>query len=189
MSGGRTSSSGSRGQPAALRQRCRAAQRSTGVSLLINGCFALLLGSAGPCFAASNNVRITGLTDVAFGTVANLSADAVQSQSLCLYANTASNGYNVRASGSGAGGTFSLSSGADELPFEVQWNGTAGQSSGTQLAANVALSGLTTAATQQTCNSGPAVSASLVVILRSAALSSASAGSYNGSLTLLIGPE
>jgi hypothetical protein len=159
------------------------------VSLLIGGCLGILLGSAAPCFAASNNVRITGLTDVAFGTVANLSADAVQSQSLCLYANTASNGYNVRASGSGAGGTFSLSSGSDELPFEVQWNGTAGQSSGTQLSANVVLSGLTTVATQQTCNSGPAVSASLVVILRSAALSSASAGSYNGSLTLLIGPE
>jgi hypothetical protein len=44
-------------------------------------------------------------------------------------------------------------------------------------------------ATQQTCNSGPATSASLVVILRTAALSSAAAGSYSGSLTLVIGPE
>lgn len=152
------------------------------------GC-ALLLLFASPAVAASNNVRITNLGDVAFGTLANLSTDAVRSQSLCVYANTATNGYNVRAVGSGAGGAFTLSSGAASMPFDVEWSPSAGQSSGVQLSPNVALSGQVSNASQQTCNAGPAASASLVVILRTAALSSAPAGSYGGSLTLVIGAE
>jgi hypothetical protein len=154
----------------------------------LGGC-CLCAAAASAALGASNNVRITSLSDIAFGTVANLSADAVQSESLCVYANTATNGYNVRAFGSGGAGAFTLASGANNLPFEVQWSAAAGQSSGVQLTPNVALSGQVTSATQQTCNSGPATSASLVVILRTAALSSAAAGSYSGSLTIVIGPE
>lgn len=134
-------------------------------------------------------MRITGLADVAFGLLTNLSSDAVSSQDVCVYASTATNGYNVRASGSGPAGAFSLASAASSLPFEVQWNSASGQSSGSQLTANVTLSGQVSSARQQSCNSGPAASASLIVILRTAALSSATAGSYNGSLTLVIGPE
>ena len=166
-----------------------ASTRRTRITLRLVPAASLLLAAASPAIAASNNVRITGLTDVAFGLLTNLSSDAVSSQSVCVYANTATNGYNVRASGSGPAGAFSLASAASNLPFEVQWNSSSGQSSGTQLTANVALSGQASTATQQSCNSGPAASASLIVILRTAALSSATAGSYNGSLTLVIGPE
>lgn len=160
-----------------------------GIPLPLLSAAVLLLATASPAIAASNNVRITGLTDVAFGLLSNLSSDAVSSQNICVYANSASNGYNVRATGSGPAGAFSLASAASNLPFEVQWNSASGQNSGAQLTANVALSGQVSTATQQTCNSGPAASASLIVILRTAALSSATAGSYNGSLTLVIGPE
>ena len=149
----------------------------------------LLLQATSPADAASNNVRISSLSDVTFGLVTNLSADAISTQNVCVYANTATNGYNVRASGSGPGGAFSLASAGNSLPFVVEWNSSSGQSSGAQLTANVALSGQVSTATQQTCNSGPATSASLIVILRTAALSSAAAGSYSGSLTLVIGPE
>ena len=144
---------------------------------------------AAPAGAASNNVRITNLSDVAFGTIANLSADSVSSQSVCLYANTATSGYRITASGSSAGGAFALGSGPNVLDYEVQWSSSPGQSIGTALSPNVTLSGLVSTATQQTCNSGPAASASLIVILRSADLSSAAAGSYSGTLTLLVGPE
>lgn len=157
--------------------------------LALMACPVLLVLCAEPAEAASNNVRITKLSDVAFGTLLNLSADAVRTQDICAFANTATNGYTVRASGSGSGGGFSLASASGSLPFELQWNDTAGQGSGTPMTANVALAGQVSAATQQTCNSGPAFSASLIVILRSAALSSAAAGSYNGSVTLVIGPE
>jgi hypothetical protein len=152
-------------------------------------CLGLLLLQSDPAAAASNKVRITNLTDVAFGTIGNFSSDAVQSQSVCLYADTNTNGYNITATGSGSGGAFGLSSGLNSLAYDVQWNSSAGQSSGTQLTSNVPLTGQVSSATHQTCNNGPATSASLIVILRAAALSSASAGSYSGTLTLVVGPE
>lgn len=149
---------------------------------------ALLAVSAPVC--AANKARIGGLSDVAFGTIANLSSDASQSQSLCVYSNSATSGYNVTASGSGPSGAFQLTSGSQSMAFEVQWNSASGQTSGTQLNPNVPLTGLTSSATQQTCSGGgPTASASLTVILRSSVLSSVPAGTYNGILTLLVGPE
>ena len=134
-------------------------------------------------------MRIGNLTDVSFGTIANLNVDAVASQSVCLFSGSATNGYNVTASGTGPAGAFTLSSGTASLPYDVQWSSSAAQTAGTQLTANVPLTGQVSAATHQTCNNGPATSASLIVVLRSAALSSAVAGTYSGTLTLLVGPE
>jgi hypothetical protein len=160
-------------------------------SLRAFGRFCCAMGAlcASPVLAASNNVRITKLGDVTFGTIANFSTDAVDSQSVCVYANTTTNGYNVRASGSGSGGAFTLASGGNSLAYDVQWSSAAGQSSGAQLSPNVALTGQISTAMQQTCNSGPTSTASLIVVLRSSAISSAAAGFYNGALTLVIGPE
>lgn len=156
--------------------------------------FVAIAGLAGalvavPAGAQSNNVRITQLSDVAFGSIANLGTDSVRTQSICVFAHTASSGYRVTASGSAPAGAFALSSGASLLVYEVQWNSAAGQTSGSTLGANVTLTGQVSTATHQTCNNGPSTSASLIVVLRSAALTSARAGSYSGTLTLLIGPE
>lgn len=151
-------------------------------------CFALF-AAAVPASAANDKVRITALSDVAFGTIANLSVDAINSQSVCVYSSSATSGYHVTASGDGPSGAFQLLSGAQVLPFDVQWSATSGQTSGTELSPNVPLTGQVSTASQQTCNSGAASSASLVVILRASALTSASAGTYSGTLTLLVGPE
>ena len=142
-----------------------------------------------PAHAQSNNVRITKLTDIDFGSLANLGVDASLAQNICVFANTSGNRYRVTATGSAPGGAFALVSGGVFLDYEVQWNASSGQSSGTQLTSGVARTGLVSAATQQTCNSGPPTSASLVVLLRSTALSSARAGSYAGTLTLIIGAD
>ena len=139
--------------------------------------------------AQSNNVRITQLSDVAFGSLANLGVDAVRTQSICVFAHTATGGYRVTATGSAPGGAFALSSGTSLLAYDVQWSSSAGQLAGTQLSPNVTLTGLTSPASHQTCSNGPAATASLILVLRSVALSSASAGSYSGTLTLLVGPE
>jgi len=144
---------------------------------------------AAPAGAASNNVRITNLSDVAFGSVGNLSVDSVSRQDVCVFANTATNGYTITASGSSGGGAFALSSGPNLLGYEIQWSQSPGQSSGTQLTPNTTLTGLVSAATQQTCNAGPASSASLIVVLRASNLSSAAAGPYSGALVLVVGPE
>jgi hypothetical protein len=157
-------------------------------ALALCGGLALLV-AASPAHSASNKVRITNLSDLAFGTVANLGVDAVRNESVCLYSDTSSNGYNVTALGTGPGGAFQLSSGSAAMAYEVQWSSASGQSSGTQLNPNVPLTGQVSAATHQTCSNGPATTASLVILLRSAALSSATAGTYNGTLTLLVGPE
>ena len=167
-----------------VRRQCRA--RPLGRALALLGAALSLYGS--PALAA-DKVRITGLADVAFGTIGNLGIDAVRSQSVCLYSNSSTNGYNVTATGGGPGGSFQLSSGGLSLPYEVQWSSSAGQSSGTKLDPNVPLTGQVSAATHQTCGSGPASSASLIVVLRSSALSSATAGTYNGTLSLLVAPE
>ncbi|HJR82855.1 MAG TPA: hypothetical protein VJ775_02905 [Sphingomicrobium sp.] len=151
--------------------------------------FASGLLDSSPAAAASNKVRITSLSDVAFGTIANLGVDAVRSQSVCLYADTSTNGYTITATGTGPAGTFQLTSGLAAMTYEVEWSSSAGQSTGLQLTPNVPLTGQVSPATHQTCNNGPATSASLILMLRSSALSSAQAGTYNGTLTLIVGPE
>lgn len=173
---------GTAARSATLASRCRRALLALSVLLP-----AILVSD--PAVGASNKVRITKLVDIAFGTIANLGSDAVRSESVCLYAETNTNGYNVTATGTGPAGAFQLSSGAGSMAFDVQWSSSSGQSSGSQLVPNVPLTGQVSSATQQACTSGPATSASLIVILRSTALSSARAGTYNGTLTLLIGPE
>jgi spore coat protein U-like protein len=142
-----------------------------------------------PVNAQSNNVRLTKLGDVSFGTLANLGVDASIGQNICVFAQTSGNRYRVTATGSAPGGAFALASGENLLAYEVQWNAASGQPSGLQLTPMVAQTGLVSAATQQTCNSGPPTSASLIVLLRSTALSSAAAGSYSGTLTLVIGAD
>lgn len=157
--------------------------------LLAGCCAALGVICATPAAAASNNVRITQLSDVTFGLITGTSADATRAQSLCVFSSSATNRYNVRAIGTGNGGAFTLSSGSSILPYDVEWSSASNQSSGTALSPNVALSGQVSQARQQTCNSGPSSSASLIVIMRSSTLASAEAGSYIGGLTLVIGPE
>lgn len=149
-------------------------------------CLALLT-TGGPAVAQS--ARVAGLNNVAFGTIANLQVDAVRSDSLCAFSNSSSVGYSVRATGSGAGGAFTLSSGARTIAYEVQWSPLAGQSTGTALSSGVTQGGFTTAARNQQCSNAPTSTASLIVILRAAALSSATAGAYSGTLTVTLAPQ
>lgn len=182
--------SGSGKSPGTARRSAAEAllQFAAGMRLVLIGASAVAL-AASPAFAASNKVRVTLLSDVAFGSIANLGLDASRSQSLCLYSDTNTNGYNVTATGNGPGGAFSLTTGSDALPFEVQWSASSGQNSGTQLSPNVPLTGQISSATQQTCGNGPSTTASLIILLRSNALSSAAAGTYSGTLTLVVGAE
>jgi len=82
-----------------------------------------------------------------------------------------------------------LNNGSNSLAYEVEWSDQSGQTAGTSLAPNVTATGRVSSATQQTCNSGPAASASLIILLRSSSLSQAREGIYGGSLTLLVAAE
>lgn len=138
---------------------------------------------------ATAKVRITGLSDVNFGTISNLTVDAVQAQSVCVYSNGSSNGYGVRADGSGAGGAFTLSNGVTTMAYDVRWNSQPGQTNGTVLSSGAILTSQTTNAQHQTCSNGPPTTASLIVTLPATSLSSAGAGNYSGTLTLIVSEE
>ena len=135
-------------------------------------------------------VRISGLTDVAF-TNADPSSAAMNAQNVCVWSNTSTRGYSITASGSGTANAFTLSNGTDPaVPYNVQWAGSTGQTSGTSLATGAALSGLTSTATNSDCSAGPPSSASLIVTMASSTLQGMVAGvNYTGTLTLVVAPE
>jgi hypothetical protein len=145
--------------------------------------------SLAPVSPASAKVRISGLSDVSFGTISNLTVDAVQAQSVCVYSNGSGQAYSVRADGSGSGGAFTLANGITTLAYSVRWNSQPGQSNGTALTAGALLGGQTTNAQNQTCSSGPPTTASLIVTLPATSLSSATAGTYGGTLTVIVSEE
>ncbi len=132
--------------------------------------------------AASADVQINRLSDMAFGALPTTGADQVQTESVCAASGLIGGLYSVTATGSGSGGLFTLANGSAALPYEVQWSATAGQSSGTNLTAGSALTGLTAALLN--CTLGP--NASLIVVIRGAQIVKATAGSYSGTLTIIL---
>ena len=149
--------------------------------------FGAVVAPAAP--AAAQQVQISKLSDVAFGTIVDFTTDSVSAQNVCIFSSTAQKGYNIRATGSGTGSAFTLANGSARLAYEVQWSANSGRTTGTSLTTNVALTGLRTNANNATCSSGPATTASLIVIIRAASLGAAAGGAYNGTLTLLVAPE
>lgn len=167
-------------------KRARSCMRRSFALALISSFVLFALAGAHP---AAAKVRITGLSDVTFGTISNLTVDAVQSQSICIYSNGAGQTYSVRADGSGSGGAFTLANGATTLAYGVRWSNQPGQSNGIALTAGASLGAQTTNALNQTCSSGPPTTASLIVTLPAASLSSATAGTYGGTLTIIVSEE
>jgi hypothetical protein len=139
--------------------------------------------------AAAQQVQINKLSDVAFGTITDFTTDSLSAQNVCVFSTTAQKGYNITAQGSGAASAFTLANGPATMAYEVQWNSNSGRTTGTNLSPNVALTGQRTNATTAGCTSGPLTTASLIVIIRSAALGAAAGGNYAGTLTLVIAPE
>lgn len=136
-----------------------------------------------------NRARISGLSDVAF-TSQDPNTAASSAQNVCVWSNTATKGYTVTATGSGAANAFTLANAALTVPYSVQWNASSGQTSGTALVTGTASAGLVSTATQQTCASGPATTSSLVVGIGTADLGGMqSATTYTGTLTLVVAPQ
>lgn len=136
-----------------------------------------------------SRVQITGLTDIAFGSV-EPNVQAVSSQSNCVWSNTATKGYTITASGSGSNGAFTLASGTlAPVSYAVQWNQATGQSSGTALTAATASTGFVSTATLPTCLASPTTTSSLIVTIAPSQLATmASLTTYTGTLTLLVSP-
>ena len=159
-----------------------------GIGLLVGiGLFVLSGGRAD-----AQSARLTKLTDVSFGMLSSTATDVTNSQSVCAYAASLSGLYSIRASGSGTGGALTLAGSGPPMPYEVQWAAASNQTSGTALPANTTVGGFPdglATVVDQTCSLAVSTSASLIVIMRAAALSGATAGSYSGTLTLVIAPQ
>lgn len=145
-------------------------------------------GSVSITASVPNRARITGLSDVNF-TNQDPATAATNAQDVCVWSNTATKGYTITASGSGAANAFTLSNGSTTAPYSVEWAASAGATSGTALTAGTASGSFTSTATNHNCASGPSATASLIVGMTTTDLSSMSAGSnYTGTLTLLVTP-
>lgn len=145
-------------------------------------------GTVGISATVPGRVEISGLADIAFGTV-NPAAAQAQNENVCVWSNTSGRGYEVTATGSGASNAFTLTDGTNTLAYSVEWAGTSGQASGTALASGTPLTGLTSTATNPTCSAGPTSTASLIVKMSAANLTAAVASTYNGTLTLVVAPQ
>lgn len=139
-------------------------------------------------------VDITGLSDVSFadadlGPVINTAGQATKAQNVCVWSNNADKSYYITASGSGAASAFTLANAANPVvPYEVYWNATSGQVTGTQLTTGTKSAKLVGTATAPTCSGGS--TASLVLgIQGSDANSMLASTAYTGTLTLLVAPN
>lgn len=136
-------------------------------------------------------VSITNLEDVRFGTI-DPSVDARIAQDVCAFSDNKTASYSVTALGAGPGFRFNLTAGPGlpGLPYEVEWNDQPGMQTGTSLMPGVASGGFTENAQNKHCQQGSFETASLIVVLRSAALSTAVNNVfYVGTLIITIAPE
>lgn len=149
-----------------------------------------VLLEAAPVQAQAMKAKITGVSDVNFGTVLNFQTTARSSQSLCVYANSTGGRYSVTAAGGGPGGAFTLYDGARTLTYGVEWSSTAGQSTGTPLDANSTLASQNSNASNQNCTgNGGSTTATLVIALGPSDLGPAVQGDYSGTLFVTVAPE
>jgi len=135
------------------------------------------------------SVQITGLSDITF-TNQDPTVAAAANESVCVWSNTSTKGYNVKATGSGSSNAFTLANGGNTVPYTVQWAASANQTTGTSLTSGTPLTGLTTTAVNATCSSAPTTTASLIIGITTTNLQTMiGAATYTGTLTLLVAPE
>lgn len=133
--------------------------------------------------AQSSQILINQLEDYSLGTWSGSGNMALTLQH-CVGPTTGT--FRVTAQGSGAGGAFILSNGLSTLPFRVEYRGRDGGFQ--QLATGVPLTGLQGDALTQCVNLRQQRERLRITVL-AADLTVATAGTYNGSLTLTVAPE
>ncbi|MFD1952072.1 hypothetical protein ACFSGX_14960 [Sphingomonas arantia] len=144
-------------------------------------------GSIQISVSVPSRVQITGLSDI---TLANVEPNtpAISSQNNCVWSNTATKGYTITATGSGASGAFTLASGVlPPVAYDVQWNQASGQTAGTTLTPGTVSTGYVSTALIPGCATGS--SSSMTVTIATAQLQTMpSLTNYTGTLTLLVNP-
>jgi hypothetical protein len=160
--------------------RSRANLRQLGLCAIIGLCSI-------PRVAQAQSTVSPPLTDFAFGQISSLSSDVNNRQNTCSFGGLTPVSYSVTATGSGSGATFSVTNGSSTVPYEVQWAQSANATSGSNLAANQPLLNQSNASllSSLTCGLG-LQNATVIVIVRAVSLQQATAGSFTGTLSILL---
>ena len=162
---------------------CRKFTRKLTYSLLFSFFIAITAIFIPSEFAFAQNVKITGVSDFAFGTWSG-SGDMTDTDTLCIYRDSGGDDYSITASGSGAGGSFSVSSGGGNLSYQIRWRKSGGSFISLNANSGTNFDGAHTAS--ETC--GGVDNAEIEIQFTSGSLEAAIGGSYSGTLTLLIAP-
>lgn len=143
-----------------------------------------VLGAAALLQTAQATIVVNQLDDMPMGTWSG-AGDMVRTMNHCV--GTSPIGlYRVTATGSGAGGAFTLSNGSSTLAYQVEFAGRTGGFFA--LAAGVARSGFN-GNTQAQCTGLTRQNERVRITIRAADLAAAPAGTYAGTLTLTVAPE
>ena len=139
---------------------------------------------------------ITGVADLDFSselTTWNGADDVTLTDSVCVF--TSGGAYEVTASGSGTANAFTVTDGSTLISYTVEWDDSAGASSGTALTTGVQSSAnFAGTTTLSDCTPTPTNNATFIVTMDGSSgtddLASATTGvNYTGTLTLLVTPE
>ncbi|MEM6638801.1 MAG: hypothetical protein AAF610_02775 [Pseudomonadota bacterium] len=140
-------------------------------------------GTVDITLAVNDEVRISNLTDINLGVFAG--ADAVGSTAACVYRN-GTGAYRITATGSGAGGAFSLTDGTNSVNYAVEFDdGTGSLAMGTA----TPLIGRTGADPASATCATTGNNATVTTTVAAADGAALPAGTYTGTLTLLVAPE
>lgn len=134
-------------------------------------------------------VQITNLSDLNFTPVLTGSSAAQLSENVCVWSNTLTKGYTIRATGNGVSSAFTLTSGSNPpVPYSVSWAATSGATTGTALTTNTTSGTFTSTALAPACLAGSPTATLFVSIAASDQETMIGNAAYTGTLTLLVTP-
>lgn len=152
-------------------------------------------GSLGATSTGSSTISVTTTEMAQITNIANItvnpyggSGGIAQDDDVCIYSNDAGNTpprYKVTASGSGAASAFTITNGAQTIAYTVEWNNATGEGN------NNLVTTVQSAAFSPATNTYPcaANNANFQVLATHNNVMSVPAGTYTGTLTLVIAPD
>lgn len=129
-------------------------------------------------------IRIRQVSDHAFGSYAG-TGDLNSNDTLNISMNYASGGYSVTGTGSGAASAFTITNGSQTIAYNVYFNDVTGNTGEAPLVSGTPLGSQTGGAVTLGATT---LNANVHVEILEANLQNVNAGSYSGTLTLVVAP-
>ena len=136
---------------------------------------------AGSIHFAEARIQIVDMNDFNFGTWSG-SGNLTATDQVCVWEDSGNNRYRVTATGTGAGGAFTITGGTTALPYQVTWTSSNGTTQ--TLTANVQSVQFRASSFVNRCGGG--TNATLRIDIQQSDLLASEAATYTGTLTLLL---